>query len=121
MKTKIEKLIEKLETLDIDVDFSYALGNEDFEDITEFNDIWEILENNGMLEVEIIYYSKAIEFLQEHDASLRESLLMANELGYTTENLNSELLASILATDMLRAKLSESSNAIDEFIEELKA
>jgi len=121
MKTKINQLIEKLETLGIDVDFNYALQNVDFEDITEFNDIWEILEDNNMLEVEIIYYTKAIEFLQEHDASLRESLLMANELGYTTENLNSELLASILATDMLKAELHDASKEINKFIEELKA
>tara|TARA_R100001463_G_scaffold726_1_gene3350 strand:+ start:3642 stop:4010 length:369 start_codon:yes stop_codon:yes gene_type:complete len=120
MKTKIDQLIEKLETLGIDVDFSYALGNEDFEDITKFDDIWEILENNNMLEVEIIYYTKAIEFLHEYDPSLGESLKLAYELGFAIEDLNSEVLASILATDMLRSDLSEAGEKINEFINWLK-
>ena len=56
------------------------------------------LEENGFFDVEIIYYAKAIDYLKEHDASLNESLEIASMYGYNTENLNSELLASLLAS-----------------------
>ena len=39
-----------------------------------------------------------MEYLKEHDNSLNESLEIASEYGYNTENLNSELLASLLAS-----------------------
>ncbi len=61
-------------------------------------DIYEDLNENGFLNVEIIYYHTAMKYLTEHDTSLTESLELAAELGYTTENLNSELLASLHAS-----------------------
>ena len=45
---------------------------------------------------EIIYYSRAIEYLAENDASLVDSLALAYEHGCTIDNLNSESLATIL-------------------------
>ena len=39
-----------------------------------------------------------MDYLREHDTSLTESLELAAEYGYTTENLNSELLASLHAS-----------------------
>ena len=60
--------------------------------------IWEDLHENGFYHVDIIYYYKALEYLKEHDTSLTESLELAAEYGYTTENLNSELLASLHAS-----------------------
>jgi len=80
------------------------------EDATEFlslpdelNDydthqIFEQLHDNGFFNVDIIYYYKAIEYLKENDSSLCESLEIASEFGYTTENLNSEVLASLHAS-----------------------
>ena len=46
-------------------------------------------------EIEIIYYSQAIQYLQNEDDSLLESLGLARELGYTIDKLNSELLATL--------------------------
>jgi len=46
-------------------------------------------------QIEIIYYSKAIVYLQNNDASLIDSLVIAEELGYKIENINSELLATL--------------------------
>ena len=60
--------------------------------------IHEELHENGFFHVEVIYYSKAMQYLTEHDTSLQESLEIAAEYGYNTENLNSELLASLLAS-----------------------
>ncbi|WP_323170648.1 hypothetical protein, partial [Pantoea agglomerans] len=41
---------------------------------------------------EVIYYSNAIKYLSDHDDSLRESLQLAHDLGYTADKINSELL-----------------------------
>ena len=47
-------------------------------------------------EDEIIYYSNAMKYLSENDNSLRESMEIADELGYKPKNINSELLATLL-------------------------
>ena len=80
------------------------------EDATEFlslpdeledydtNEIYDELQDNGFFDVDIIYYSAAIEYLKENDASLCESIEIATEYGCTLENINSELLASLHAS-----------------------
>ena len=80
------------------------------EDATEFicspdelddydtHQIFEELHDNGFFNVEIIYYSKAMDYLRENDASLSESIEIASEYGYTLENINSETLASLHAS-----------------------
>ena len=70
-------------------------------------DIYEDLNDNGYFNVEIIYYHKAMEYLKENDTSLNESLELAAEYGYTTENLNSELLASLHASRQREDKYFE--------------
>ena len=62
------------------------------------SEIWEDLNDNGFFHVEIIYYAKAMEYLKEYDCSLAESIEIATEYGYTLENINSELLASLHAS-----------------------
>ena len=81
------------------------------EDATEFlslpdeladydtHQIFDELQDNGFFTVEIIYYSKAIKYLQENDASLCESIEIATEYGYTLENINSETLSSLHASN----------------------
>ena len=80
------------------------------EDATEFicspdeledcdtDEIFYQLMDNGFFTVDIIYYSKAIEYLQENDASLSDSIEIASECGFTLENINSETLASLHAS-----------------------
>ena len=58
-------------------------------------------------EQEIIYNSKAMDFLAKHDPSLLESLGIAGNMGYTLDKLNSEILATILYQDLLRQELSD--------------
>ena len=60
--------------------------------------IYDELRDNGYFNEEIIYYYKAMQYLKEHDASLAESIEIATEYGYTLENINSELLASLHAS-----------------------
>lgn len=101
-----------------DIDFQYHLEGEDFDDA---NDIERILDDADAFSVEIIYYSNAISYLAENDPSLRQSLEIAHELGYTSDNLNSELLASLLASQNCRNNFTDCMSDIDDYIEEVKA
>ena len=87
---KLERLKElvKDNNLDIDIDYIYD-ENKDFDQLNE--DVIQYIN-----ESRIIYYSKAIAYLSDNDASLYESLEIAKEYGYTIEDLNSELLATLL-------------------------
>ena len=67
-------------------------------DLTDVNDLFDDLQTNGYFNEEVIYYSSAIRYLKDNDPSLTESLEIATEYGYTTENLNSELLATLHAS-----------------------
>jgi hypothetical protein len=69
--------------------------------------IEEELEDNGFFDVEMIYYSNAMQYLKEHDNSLHESMQIASEHGYNTQDLNSELLASLLASRNKREDFNE--------------
>lgn len=72
------------------------IGNKDS------NEIFGDLSDAGFFHVEIISYHTAMEYLKEHDTSLSESLELATEYGYTLENINSELLASLHASEKRR-------------------
>ena len=89
------------------------------EDATEFmslpdeledydtHQIFDELQDNGFFNVDIIYYSKAIEYLKNNDASLSDSIEIATEYGYTLENINSETLASLHASKQRMDKFWE--------------
>lgn len=101
----------------VDIDFNYFIQDNILEDVEELN---TILGDNNAFDCEVIYFSVAIEYLSENDPSLNESLSIASEFGYTPENLNSEILASLLKSQNLREEFSEVEEEIEEFIEELK-
>ena len=86
-------------------------------DLTDYNakSLYNYVWDNNLLDVEIIYYHKAMKYLMENDSSLSESMQLAQEIGYDTNNINSELLASLLATH----KNEEAFNYIQEELEEL--
>ena len=69
-------------------------------DLIEYSpqEIFYELQDTGFFNVEIIYYSNAMKYLQENDCSLSESLDLANQMGFTLENINSETLASLHAS-----------------------
>jgi len=67
---------------------------------------------DGMFDEDVIYYAVAIDYLKEYDPSLKESLEIANQYGYQLQNINSELLASLLKSqnnqaDFYNDKMSE--------------
>ena len=100
--SKIETEIDLLNCYDEDMSFS------DFED--------EVIESIN--ETEIIYYSKAMDYLMENDTSLTESLSLASDVGYDASNINSELLATLLYQENLRNEWYELSEKIEEYFEE---
>ena len=75
---------------------------DELDEYTDTHQIFDDLHNNGFFDVEIIYYSKAMEYLKEHDTSLTDSLTLAGDMGYRSEDLSSEILASLLASKKIR-------------------
>ena len=114
-QTKNQSLIKFLDTLNLDdIDFNAFISDDD--EINNFDDLYAILDDNNALSIDIIYYSEAIKFLAENDNSLKESINLASELGYDIKNVNSEMLASLLATELLRNELNSYESYINDFI-----
>jgi hypothetical protein len=120
MKTETNKEKENfLSKISEDLEHNISEHITDFEDIKDFEDLQEELENNDFFDVIIIYYKSALIYLQENDASLYHSLEIANEYGYKLENLNSEVLASLHASQSLRNDFYELEDEITEFFTNL--
>jgi hypothetical protein len=117
MITRVDKIEEFLGNLDTTIDI---LSMVNAEDINSFEDLYEALENNNGFDVEIIYYASAMEYLRMHDSSLRCSLDIAEEYGYTLSSINSELLASLLASSVCRDEFMELKSEIDDFFDEIE-
>jgi hypothetical protein len=108
MTTKQSKAIVKLlESIDLDI---YEADIKDIETVDELTD-W--LQDQNYFDVEIVYYHKAMLYLLGHDDSLRDSMAIADEYGYQPKDLNSELLASLLASQKMK-------EAYDELQDDLK-
>jgi uncharacterized protein (DUF1786 family) len=110
---KIKKFFdEEIRMNNIDIMY-YVDANE----VQSFDEVYEAIDNNGGFNVEIIYYTAAMEYLMARDPSLRESLEIAHEYGYTADNINSELLASLLASKECREEFMSYEDEITEFFE----
>jgi len=119
MKNREEKIQDFINYLDtkIDIDIKYFCSTVDVE---SFDDIYEAIENNLGFEIDIVYYSSAIEYLKENDSSLMESIEIAANIGYDLKYINSELLASLLASKNIRIEFEELREEIEEFFESLE-
>lgn len=112
---KIEKFFREEIKID-NIDIMYYI---DADEVNSFDDVYEAIYNDRGFDVEIIYYGRAMKYLMENDASLQESLEIAHEYGYTTDNLNSELLASLLASKECREEFMSYEDEITEFFNSL--
>jgi intracellular sulfur oxidation DsrE/DsrF family protein len=117
IKNKIEDFLKNLDT-EVEVLYYVDIDNIDLED--SFQSIYSMIEDNQGFDSEIIYYSRAIEYLQENDPSLRNSLEIASEYGYEVSNLNSEILASLLASQNIREDFYKLEDEITEFFDEIR-
>ena len=104
---------EFLGTLTTELDLQY-----NYQDDMTFGEFEEAIDTYIRESSDVIYYSKAMEFLQEHDPSLRESLGLASDLGYDPSDLNSEILATLLNQQKLFEEWSELSSEIEEYFDE---
>jgi len=117
LTTKFREL-EKKYSIEMDtIPYEYY---DDLEDAKDFESYFEELEESAH-QVECFYYSSAMKYLTEHDTSLNESLEIASDMGYEVENLNSELLATLLMQRKEMEALYEAKDDLedlyDEFIE----
>ena len=116
---QIERVAEFLKGLHTTIDILDYVNPEDIDIENAYESILDKLQDNGGFNVEIIYYSNAIKFLQENDPSLKESLEIASEFGYSLENLNSEVLASLLASRQVEEEFYDLQSEIDDFFQDL--
>ena len=117
-ENKTETKLNLLENLWIEnlnvVDF---IGYDtDIEDIKNVDDLYNELDNNEAFNIDIIYYNRAMKYLSENDFSLSESIEIAVDMGYSLENINSELLASLHASQKARDDFYNIADEIDEIL-----
>lgn len=104
--TEFNQYLDQHEILKCIQQDNFEFDPENFDNFKE--QIQEYFQDNNLLDQEIIYHANAIEFLKEYDQSLQESIKLAIEYyGYTIENINSELLASLLATQHAQDEFDE--------------
>ena len=105
ISNKLQKLAEDNQ---FDIDLANLYYNED-----TFNDFCDKV-NDAIMQEDIIYYYEAMKYLTREDCSLSESLEIASEMGFTTENLNSELLATLLYQQNLTNQWYEINEQVEE-------
>lgn len=111
MNAQQEKIIEVLKGT------SFEEWTEDVKELETADEVIEYLEER-ITETEVIYYSNAMEYLSENDASLNDSIGIAVELGYSLKNVNSELLATLLQQQNLNEELSKIRDDIENSFNE---
>jgi hypothetical protein len=118
MKTRVELIEEFLKTIKVEnIDIPYYI---DASEVNSFDEMYDAIDENRGFEVEIIYYASAMDYLRENDPSLNESMEIAEEYGYTPKNINSELLASLLASRYCRDEFESWRDTIETFFDELE-
>ena len=105
ISNKLQKLAEDN---NFDIDLANLYYNED-----TFNDFCDKV-NDAIMQEDIIYYYEAMKYLTREDSSLSQSLEIASEMGITTDNLNSELLATLLYQQNLTNQWYEISEQVEE-------
>lgn len=104
--------------------FSYYVEASEVAECIEGTDaiqfIEEQIDEGGGFNGEVIYYHNAIKYLADNDSSLHECMEIASEMGYKVEDLNSELLASLLKSRNLREEFSDIAQKFESDFDELE-
>ena len=114
MKSKIENFLANLKT---EIDLLSLVDIDNIDMSNPFDSICKMIEDNNGFDIDVIYYSNAIDYLSKNDPSLKKSLNIAAELCYEMQNLNSEILASLLASKLVREEFYELESEINDFFE----
>ncbi len=111
-----EQITEFLKAIEVEnLDILNFINIEDIDHSDAFESIFEMINDNGGFNIDIVYYSNAIEYLKRKDNSLFESIEIANEYGYSLEHINSELLASLLASKNVMIDFVDYKEEINNF------
>lgn len=97
--------------LDDDLENEIFDNFENLKNLDDFDDFKNVLIEN--YDSEIIGYNQAMEYLQQNDRTLKESLRLADDLGYSLKNLNCEILASLLVADNFSELVNDSSDDLE--------
>jgi hypothetical protein len=111
-KIKIENYLKNLKSEIYILDY---IDVQEIDIYKPYYSIYDMITENGGFNIEIIYYSEAIEYLKQNDFSLKLSLEIAEDFGYSIKDLNSELLASLLATENAISNFNELQSQIEDF------
>lgn len=121
---KKQRIIKELDDLlqESGICFSDYLDESDLDDVRDADDLYNSHIERAINESsDIIYYSRAMDYLSENDPSLTKSLEIAQEFGYSPEDLNSEKLASLLNyqenVDAFRNNRGQIDDLLDEWHE----
>jgi len=114
-----QEIIEYFDRISADLGFDimYHLTEDDLDEMETFDELMDLLRDDGAFNIEIIYYNKAIKYLEENDPSLTESLNIANDCGYKTRDLNSEMLASLLASQQAEEEFYDYEDEINNLLD----
>jgi hypothetical protein len=113
---QIDDLIKLFEDYAEDIDIDSILHYNEIEDINDSDDLLELIEDNNGFDIDIIYYNRAMKYLSENDASLMNSIEIAIDMGFDLENINSETLASLHASQKARDDFWDITDEIDEIL-----
>ena len=111
-KIKIENYLKNLST---EIDILNYINVENIDIENPFDSIYENLRDARAFDIDIIYNYKAMEYLTQYDNSLSESLQIAIDFGYTLETINSEILASLLASKNADESFFDLQSEIEDF------
>lgn len=114
---KRSEKIEKFFREEIDLRHIDVMDYIDANNVTSFQDVYNQINEQGGFNVEIIYYSRAMQYLMDNDTSLYNSMQLAEEYGYSLDDINSEVLASLLASQHTMEELYSYEHEINEFLE----
>jgi hypothetical protein len=120
-ETQTQKIVDFFTEIENDTKIE-ILSNIELSDVdleNPFDSIYQAIEENNGFDIEIIYYSNAMEYLTRNDNSLLESIEIALDYGYELKNINSELLASLLASQNSREQFNNYENEINNFFNTL--
>ena len=115
--TRSEKITDFLNG--IKIENLTILDYVDSDDVNNFDDIYNAIDDDGGFEIEIVYYDRAIQYLMENDPSLTQSLELAKGYFSDISDLNSEILATLLASQKCREDFQELESEINEFFNNL--
>lgn len=92
------------------IDLAYIMEQDKPEDIDA---LMEIIQER-VYEIEVIYYHHAMDYLLENDPSLQLSIGLAHDMGTSIENVNSELLATLLKQQNVSEEVGNYRDELEE-------